>query len=207
MKLIITLLGLIIIGSLSAQTQETAMVAQQRAENHLSSGRYQDAINDFNLAIRLATLEGNAEVVKAAQKNGALAAFYQGGELQKENKHQEAVSMYEKGMAFNSSFFGNHVERASSLSQFASRKKSFYAFLEAAEASAKGNQYAYAQDMLAKAEKLKKSRELAIYEYYRARYHEIAGDYVEALAIYENISGKKKWVEMAKARIAIMNRA
>lgn len=207
MKLTITLLCLIIIGSLSAQTQETAMVAQQRAENHLSSGRYQDAINDFNLAIRLATQEGNAELVKAAQKNGALAAFYQGGELQKENKHQEAVAMYEKGMAFNSSFFGNHVERASSLSQYASRKKSFYAFLEAAEAAAKGNQYAYAQDMLSKAEALKKNKEKVIYDYYLARYYEIAGDYAEALAIYENMSGKKKWIQMAKVRMDIMNRA
>jgi tetratricopeptide (TPR) repeat protein len=207
MKLTITLLGLIIMGSLAAQSQETATVAQQRAENHLSSGRYQDAINDFNLAIRLATQEGNAEVVKAAQKNGALAAFYQGGELQKENKHQEAVAMYEKGLAFNSSFFGNHVERASSLSQFSSRKKSFYAYLEAAEAAANGNQYAYAQDMLSKAEALKKSREQVIYDYYLARYHEIAGDYAEALAIYENMNGKKKWVKMAQARMDIMNRA
>ncbi len=207
MKITITLICLMVLGQLTAQTKEEASTVQQRAENHLSSGRYEEAIQDFTLAIRLATQEGNAEMVKLAQKNGALAAFYRGGELQKEGQHKEAVEVYEKGMEFNRSFFGNHVERAGSLSQYASRKKSFQAFLEAAEAAAKGNQYAYAQDMLLKAEGLKKPKEQGLYEYYRARYYEIAGDYSEALVIYEGITGKRKWIKMAEARIAIMNRA
>lgn len=207
MKILFTLISLTVFGQLSAQNKGESSTVEQRAENHLSSGRYEEAIQDFTLAIRLATQEGNAEIVKLGQKNGALAAFYRGGELQKEGHYKEAVEMYEKGMELNRSFFGNHVERAGSLSQYASRKKSFLAFLEAAEAAAKGNQYTYAQDMLMKAEALKKPKEQGLYEYYRARYYEIAGDYSEALVIYEGITGKRKWVQMAKARIAIMNRA
>ena len=89
-----------------AQDGATAASLYNDALAKLKAKDYGAALPLFEQAIEKAdpAVETDAKVVQLAKRNGAIAAYYVGNDLRKDDKNEEALATYDKGIEYASGF-------------------------------------------------------------------------------------------------------
>ena len=105
MKTIHTLLLLLLATSitLAQDAEATAAGTYNDGLEALKAKEYNTAFEKLMMAIELANPddENDAKVIRLAKGNGAIAAYYSGNDLLKEEKFDEAKARFEKGIELN----------------------------------------------------------------------------------------------------------
>lgn len=117
---------------------------------------YAAALELFSEAIEVGNPEKeyDAQIIDAAKKNGAIAAYYVGNDLRKEEKLDEALATYEKGIEYTPGLYYNYVGRAQALSGKEDYAASVTAYFKAAEVATAAGSEDKAEGMLEQAAKL-----------------------------------------------------
>ncbi|GJM33054.1 MAG: hypothetical protein DHS20C18_20550 [Saprospiraceae bacterium] len=127
--------------SISAIAQESASAADlyNSGLEKLKAKQYAEAMPLMEQAIAAAdaTSETDQKVVKLAQRNGAVAAYYLGNRQRKADKVDEALATYQKGIEWNASFYANYIGQAQALDDKGEIAKAVPAYLHAAEMCSK----------------------------------------------------------------------
>ncbi len=97
--------------------------------------------------------EYDATIIDAAKKNGAIAAYYVGNDLRKENKNDEALVVYQQGIDYNPDLYYNFTGVALAYAgkdEYANAVKAYLKAAEVAEKTGKGDKAVEIMDYAAK---------------------------------------------------------
>lgn len=153
--LMVCALGL---GTLTAQDAESAASLYNQGLELLKAKDYAGAFPFLEKALEAADPEADANVIKLANRNGAIAAYYLGNDLRGEEKFEEALAVYEKGIEMDGSRYANYIGRAQSIEGIGDDLAAIDAYIEAGMQSEKAGKadrapqlYSKAENMVAKA--------------------------------------------------------
>lgn len=138
----------------NAQEGATAASLYNDALEKLKSDDYRGALPLLEQAVEKADPEKDAEVIKLAKRNGAVAAYKAGNDYRKENKNEEALKAYDAGIGFAPTFYANFIGRAQALEGLNQNAEAVKAYLKAAEVSVLNKKEDKAEELNAKAENM-----------------------------------------------------
>lgn len=121
----------------AAAAEKTAIALYNEGLNALKAQDLKTGFTTLETAYKKAMAENNAEVMGLAKKNAVSAAFNYGNDLVKNKMAKDAIGIYERGMAIDSTFslFKQGIGRAKEESgDVDGAAKSYFAFLDAAKA-------------------------------------------------------------------------
>lgn len=101
----------------------------------LKAKEYATALPLFQQAIEVADpeVENDAKVIKLAQRNGAIAAYYVGNEYRKAKELDAALETYELGITYSPTLYVNYIGKAQTLDEQEAKVAAVDAYLDAAE--------------------------------------------------------------------------
>lgn len=102
----------------------------------LKAKEYNNALELFEQALEKADPESDEQIVNLASKNGAIAAYYSGRDARRDNKLDEGLEIYEKGIAMNPMFWGNYDGKARVLNSKNDAAGAMNAFIQGSQAAA-----------------------------------------------------------------------
>jgi tetratricopeptide (TPR) repeat protein len=145
-------------GTLAGQETETAASLYNQGLELLKAKDYAGAFPILEKALAVADPEADAEVVKLANRNGSIAAYYLGNDLRGGDKFAEALQVYDKGIAMDPSRYANFIGRAQAIEGMGDDLAAIDAYIEAGLQSEKAGKadrapqlYSKAENMVAKA--------------------------------------------------------
>ncbi|MCB9274285.1 MAG: hypothetical protein H6564_09610 [Lewinellaceae bacterium] len=153
-NLTIACLMLAFAGTLQAQEEGSAATLYNQGLELLKAKDYEKAFPLMVKAIEAADPEADAEVVKLANRNGAIAAYYVGNGQRKADDFEGALATYDKGIEMAPGFYANYIGRAQALEGKGDIEESIKAYLAAGDISEKAKKADKAEQMYAKAENL-----------------------------------------------------
>lgn len=136
-----------------AAAQETAVSLYNTGLEKLKAKNFKEALPLLEQAISKAdsTSETDQKVVKLAQRNGSIAAYYLGTDQRKDEKLDDALGTFEKGIGLDSSFYANYIGRAQVLEDQDKDAQAVRAYLMAAHAAQKSKKDDKVDDLVSKA--------------------------------------------------------
>lgn len=145
-------------GAAIAQDDSSAAAYQAYSEGKAKADakEFAGALELFAKAIEVGNPEKeyDAGIIDAAKKNGAIAAYYVGNDLRKEDKFDEALAVYEQGIEYNPELYYSYVGRAQTLTgkeDYAGSVAAYFKAAEVAEAAGSGDK---SGDLIEQASKL-----------------------------------------------------
>ncbi len=145
-------------GTLIAQEEESAASLYNQGLELLKAKDYAGAFPFLEKALAVADPEADANVIKLANRNGAIAAYYLGNDLRGDEKFEEALQVYDKGIAMDAARYANYIGRAQSIEGMGDELAAIDAYIEAGMQSEKAGKadrapqlYSKAENMVAKA--------------------------------------------------------
>ncbi|HMP24233.1 MAG TPA: tetratricopeptide repeat protein [Saprospiraceae bacterium] len=139
----------------------TTLLAQDSAASLYNEGLAKLKVKDYDGALPLLQKaieigdpesEDDAQVIRLASKNGAIAAYYVGNNLRKANKNDEALAVYDQGIEYDPSFYANYIGRAQAFEGKGDAVDAVKAYLAASVASEKGGKADRAEELYKKAD-------------------------------------------------------
>ncbi|MBK8504767.1 MAG: hypothetical protein IPL46_22685 [Saprospiraceae bacterium] len=129
------LVFLLTAGMLSAQetATETAAGVYNDGLTALKAKEYSKAFDLMLKSIDIADPEADAQVLKLAQQNGSIAAYYAGNDDVKDKNYEAAMMKFEKGMELNSESYLNFYGKAKALDDEGKTTESVVAYIKAAD--------------------------------------------------------------------------
>ncbi|MCO6492108.1 MAG: tetratricopeptide repeat protein [Phaeodactylibacter sp.] len=140
--------------SLALSAQESAASLYNTGLEQIKAKNYAEALPLMEQAIEAADPEADAEVVKLAKRNGAIAAYYVGNDQRKSDEFEAALATYDKGIAFSPGFYANYIGRAQALEGLDQAAKSVSAYIDAGDVCLKSKKEDKAEKMYSKAENI-----------------------------------------------------
>ncbi len=118
-----------------AEVKETPASIYNDALADLKEQNYSEALPKLEKALEMADPENenDAKVIDLAKKNGAIACYYVGTELRKENKFDEALARYEQGISYGEDFYANFLGKAQTLEAAGSTQEAAAAYVVAGQ--------------------------------------------------------------------------
>ncbi|MCB9298690.1 MAG: hypothetical protein H6559_37075 [Lewinellaceae bacterium] len=138
--------------SLALSAQESAASLYNTGLEQIKAKNYTEALPLMEQAIEAADPEADAEVVKLAKRNGAIAAYYVGNDQRKSDDFETALATYDKGIAFSPGFYANYIGRAQALEGLGKVTESVSAYIDAGDVCIKSKKADKAEKMYSKAE-------------------------------------------------------
>ncbi len=155
MKTIHTLLLLLLATSitLAQDAEATAAGTYNEGLAELKAKNYQVAFDKLMMAMELANPddENDAKVLRLAKGNGAIAAYYSGNALLKEEKFDEAKARFEKGIELNPKAYTCYYGIAKSYDDQDMIAEAVPAYLKAAEVAESANKADRAERYISRA--------------------------------------------------------
>ena len=150
------LLAMMIFSSLTINAQEEASTASLYNDGleKLKAKNFEEALPLIEKALEVADPEADAQVIQLAKKNGAIAAYYVGNDLRKDEDCKKALETYEKGAEWSPGFYANYIGVAQSLECQEKDVEALKAYLKAAEVSEAGKKADKAEQKASKAENM-----------------------------------------------------
>ncbi len=102
--------AVVLLGSTTSVMSQEATTAGTYNEGLalLKAKDYEGGLIKMEKAIEMATADSNDKILGLAQKNGAVAIYNIANTKRKAGAHDEAIMMYEKGIAMNPSYSSNY---------------------------------------------------------------------------------------------------
>ncbi|MCB0548354.1 MAG: hypothetical protein KDD19_12295 [Phaeodactylibacter sp.] len=149
---LVLLLGL----STALSAQESAASLYNKGLELIKAKNYTEALPLMEQAIETADpeSEADAQVVKLAKRNGAIAAYYVGNDQRKSDDFETALATYDKGIAFSPGFYANYIGRAQALEGMNNTREAVIAYIDAGDISIKSKKEDKAEQMYSKAENI-----------------------------------------------------
>lgn len=94
--------------TLYAQDDATAASLYNDGVAALKGKEYDKALDLMTQALEKADPQEDEQIVKLASQNGAVAAYYAGGQARKAGNIDEAIEIYQKGIEFSEAFYANY---------------------------------------------------------------------------------------------------
>ncbi|MCB0688936.1 MAG: hypothetical protein KDC53_20500 [Saprospiraceae bacterium] len=142
------------------------ILAAQDAATETAAGVYNDGLaalkaKDYGKAydlmlksIEIADPAADAQVLKLAKGNGALAAYYAGNEDAKEGKFEDAMMKYDKGIELSGNNYVNYYGKAKAMDDQGLVADAVGAYIKAAEVATAGKKADRAEKYLSRAENM-----------------------------------------------------
>jgi hypothetical protein len=129
------LVFLLTVGMLSAQdaATETAAGVYNDGLTSLKAKEYAKAYDLMLKAIEIADPAADAQVIKLAQQNGSIAAYYAGNDDVKGKNFEAAMMKFEKGIELNDKSYLNFYGKAKALDDEGKTTEAVVAYIKAAE--------------------------------------------------------------------------
>ena len=139
---------------LSAQDQPTAAGLYNEGLAQMKAKAFTEALPLFMEAIEKADPENeyDAKVVSLARKNGAIAAYYVGSDLRKEENYEGAMEKFDLGIGYDPGFYANYIGRAQTLEGLGQTVEAVKAYVNAAAASKAAGKEDRSDQLISKAE-------------------------------------------------------
>ncbi len=134
-----------------AQEEATAASLYNDAVAKLKAKEYEAAFDLMGQALEVADPEADAQVIKLAKQNGAIAAYYLGTTQRKADDFESALATYEKGVEYNPAFYQNIVGKAQALEGLDNKAEAIKAYLEAGSKATAANKADKAESYVSKA--------------------------------------------------------
>lgn len=120
----------------------------------LKAKEYGKAYDLMLKAIDIADPAADAQVLKLAKGNGAIAAYYAGNDDAKAGDFDAAMMKYDKGIELNSTSYTNYYGKAKALDDQGQVAKAVEGYIKAAEVATAGNKADRAEKYLSRAENM-----------------------------------------------------
>ena len=154
-KISVLVLGFVLIsGTINAQEEKSAAKLYNEGLAFLKAKDYAAGLPLLEQALEKATADGNEKVIKVSKKNGARAAYNLGNAKKKEGAHDEAIELYNKGIAWSPDYPANYKGLAAATEAKGEKLEAIKMYITAGDKTTEGGKAEKAAKLYKKAQNM-----------------------------------------------------